>query len=597
MEFYVATDGNDRNPGTEDRPFATLVQARDSVRQVQADGPKRIIVRGGIYYDVRLVLGVEDSGLTIEAAEGETVILCGGKPVEEWEKEGEDFCAARLPGVKEGAWDFRLLLVNGRICPRARLPEKGRFKHLNQFKVRWLSTSGGWERKPTETELTTMKYNAKDIGTWVDANNAELTVFHKWDESFVGVKAIDHRTQTITFSDRISYPPGVFGVDSYVVWNLREGMHRPGQWVLDRTAGKLVYWPLEGEDISTLQAVVPTTESVIRNLGNKDRPVTGITVKGLRIQCTTTPLRPGGWAAAHYAGAVHGDHTRDCRFEELHICLVGGQGIFLRNSENPLVDGCEVRATGAGGIYCCGRGGIISNNHVHHVGEVFPSAIGIRVIGRNHIVRHNEIHNTSYCGIEGGSSGARIETNRIYDYMQVLHDGGAIYNSFNGVANPCKDVIIRRNVAFFKSAGPRAQSHAYYLDERSVDCVIEENLALNTSWPCHVHMTEDCTVRDNVFIDEEAATVSFPRSKGARFERNVVYALGQIGKRGENVVWKDNLFFSAKGEYESIPNDQIKADPLFVDWKNGNYNFKAGSPVVKLGIKPIEVSAVGGDLD
>ena len=84
--------------------------------------------------------------------------------------------------------------------------------------------------------------------------------------------------------------------------------------------------------------------------------------------------------------------------------------------------------------------------------------------------------------------------------MQVLNDGGAIYNSFNDVANPCEDVVIRRNVVFYQDACPRDGSHAYYLDERSVNCVIEENLAINTGWPCQLHMTQGCSLVNNIFI-------------------------------------------------------------------------------------------------
>ena len=54
--------------------------------------------------------------LTIEAAPGEKPILHGGRQVKGWEKDGEKFWAAKLPGVKERTWDFRVLVVGG--CPR-----------------------------------------------------------------------------------------------------------------------------------------------------------------------------------------------------------------------------------------------------------------------------------------------------------------------------------------------------------------------------------------------------------------------------------------------------------------------------------------------
>ena len=37
-DFFVATDGRDSNPGTPDRPFATLSRARDAVRELRKNG-------------------------------------------------------------------------------------------------------------------------------------------------------------------------------------------------------------------------------------------------------------------------------------------------------------------------------------------------------------------------------------------------------------------------------------------------------------------------------------------------------------------------------------------------------------------------------
>ena len=66
-----------------------------------------------------------------------------------------------MPQVKEGTWDFRALVVNDRLCPRARLPQTGRLTHETSFPVRWMSSAGGgWERKPTRQDLTTLQYKA-----------------------------------------------------------------------------------------------------------------------------------------------------------------------------------------------------------------------------------------------------------------------------------------------------------------------------------------------------------------------------------------------------------------------------------------------------
>jgi len=48
--FYIATNGNDSNPGTASAPFATLAKARDAVRKKVASGLTdnvRVLIRGG----------------------------------------------------------------------------------------------------------------------------------------------------------------------------------------------------------------------------------------------------------------------------------------------------------------------------------------------------------------------------------------------------------------------------------------------------------------------------------------------------------------------------------------------------------------------
>jgi len=49
-DFYIARDGNDRNPGTVHKPFATFVRAQQAVRELTKAGLKKdvlVLVRGG----------------------------------------------------------------------------------------------------------------------------------------------------------------------------------------------------------------------------------------------------------------------------------------------------------------------------------------------------------------------------------------------------------------------------------------------------------------------------------------------------------------------------------------------------------------------
>jgi hypothetical protein len=85
--LHVSPSGDDsKADGTAALPFATLTVARDSARAANAAAGQRVIdtvaVAAGRYVmQHELVLGAEDSGLTIEAAGDGPVVLSGGLPL------------------------------------------------------------------------------------------------------------------------------------------------------------------------------------------------------------------------------------------------------------------------------------------------------------------------------------------------------------------------------------------------------------------------------------------------------------------------------------------------------------------------------------
>ena len=61
--FHVAPTGNDLNPGTRSKPFATLERAREAVRMAGLGTARRVIVHGGSYeLRTTFTLGRLDSG-------------------------------------------------------------------------------------------------------------------------------------------------------------------------------------------------------------------------------------------------------------------------------------------------------------------------------------------------------------------------------------------------------------------------------------------------------------------------------------------------------------------------------------------------------
>jgi hypothetical protein len=563
------------------------------------------LVHGGAYYNAQVQLTAEDSGLTIENVPGETPVFYGGDLVTGWDAEGK-FQAARLPETSDGAsLAPRLLLVNGESRARARYPATNTFAHETRFEVPWMSsTGGGWKRKPTHEELTSLQYRGGDLGDWLETTNAEITVFHMWDESCVGVAGIDVVSQTLTLAPETGHPPGSFGVKKYVLWNIKEGMTYPGQWYHDRARQRIVYWPLPGEDMRRVAVVVPNRAVLFSIRGTRQQPARGITLRGLTLSGTTVPLVSGGFGAAKFDGAVSLSLTEDCVMDRLKIKGVAGHAIKGGGSlRNVRVENCEITDCGAGGVYVGGTKAIIRNNHISKVGRSYPSAIGIFQGGSECLVSHNEVHDCSYSAINYGGRSNLIEGNLLYDCMKVLHDGAAIY-VFGG-----KGTVLRGNLARdFTDQGGFGAS-AYYLDEQCSNCVVEGNVALRVNWPSHNHMATNNIIRDNLFIVEGDAKVTFPRSTGYTFARNVLYATGKIRFEGTNAVdtWSDNLLYSGKGRFECVtlnrysadgtvtnaPPNSVLADPQFMNRAHGDYRYRPGSPVLKLGLKPLDVSAAG----
>jgi hypothetical protein len=82
--YFVAPTGGDGNPGTLEKPFATIHRAQQAVRQK----PGTVWLRGGTYYlPEKLVFSAEDSGsqaapVIYQAYENEQPVISGGVRLE-----------------------------------------------------------------------------------------------------------------------------------------------------------------------------------------------------------------------------------------------------------------------------------------------------------------------------------------------------------------------------------------------------------------------------------------------------------------------------------------------------------------------------------
>ena len=83
-EFHVASKGDDANPGTLAKPFATLPRAQQAARKLAGREPVTVLVREGTYYlPETLIFSAEDSGtkaapVVYQAYPKEQAVISGG---------------------------------------------------------------------------------------------------------------------------------------------------------------------------------------------------------------------------------------------------------------------------------------------------------------------------------------------------------------------------------------------------------------------------------------------------------------------------------------------------------------------------------------
>ena len=129
----------------------------------------------------------------------------------------------------------------------------------------------------------------------------------------------------------------------------------------------------------------------------------------------------------------------------------------------------------------------------------------------------------------------------------------------------------------------------------------------------HQHYGRENTVRNNIFAFNQENQLMRTRAEphvSFFFEHNIVYfdqgrLLGSDWT-GDGFTMKGNVYFDTRSseisfagqsfaEWQSAGRDtgSVIADPLFVNAGNFDFRLLPGSPALKLGFQPIDLSSVG----
>jgi hypothetical protein len=482
VAYYVATTGNDSNPGTITQPLATVagVEAKLAANYLSncraQTAPIIVQFRRGTWYDQNIPLTHSGCSavapIVYENYPGETVVFSGGTRITNWINVGGSFWQTTLPA---STVNFESLYYNGQRRLRARLGSSTNGVVGEYFRI----------AAPVPGYYDRFYYNAADpISTsWSNyapaagnpcgqtpgpiALQGEIQVidFELWDVSRQRISCIDETKHIIylTGSTTSGYSHGYIAGHRYLIENVKDDLTVAGQWYLDRSvpgAWVLHYLANKGEQPNSNTVVIPQQTQVLTGSNLSFRSFVGLTFahdnyvvssKGYAgsqvesllpsaVQCvdcsnltfdTDTFTNTTGYALGlptDNKGSSTGNIVQNSAFYDL-----GGGGITL----GKIAGGPETDSN-------VPQFGTVQNNIFQGYGRTFPGAGAIALlIGHDMTFVHNDVNDGYNQGIMvcfpdttrmcAGAFNSHGAYNISASYNHVWNLGQGILNDFGGV--------------------------------------------------------------------------------------------------------------------------------------------------------------------
>lgn len=644
IAFYISPEGNDSQSGTSvDKPFATLQKAQDAIRTLKQEAelksPVTVYLLGGTHeLSEPFILTIEDSGtkecpITYRAYNDEKPIISGGKEIKgSWVQYTGNIMVCDVPEARDGKWKFRQLFLNGKRMDRARIPDRDQYYIV--------------EKTDQDIGRSAMKYKEGDIKKWKFLDEAEIVIFHAWNDSRLFISDVDEQERIVTFTGPIGRALRNSNsriANRYYIENVLEGLDQPGEWYLDSRTGRLYLHPTDDLGKSELRAPFVNQLVLLQGDMKGQQYVQYINFSGLTFSDVDYVLPKEGIPTIRDVGdiykpsAITFEGTRFCTFEDNCIRNVGTYALEVTGDANKIT-GNKIYNTGGGGIITRSYGkepNIISYNHIHDCGTVFYSAVGINVDDGGGEIAHNLVHDISQSGIYGRhwatetqeqerrnqSQTLRIEYNEIFRVMEQLNDGGGIFIRDS-------NVVIKNNLIhdIFSPHGYGSPGWGIYLGCETRYALVENNIVYRTTEGIHVwYSSRNNSIVNNIFIDSQDAVVksnnpSNRHHENIRFTRNIIYFTGSevytYLTDGEyslpavsdyNIYWNphecflqmavirglEGIDYFADWQKLNFEQHSLVMDPEFVNASEDDYSLKPNSPAFTIGFKPIDVSNVG----
>lgn len=634
--IYVATNGSDQNPGTMNKPFASLERARDAVRNLKQSrglppGGVTVQIRGGTYYLTRTFeLAEKDSGtkqspIVYRQYNNEEVRLLGGKEITGFSPVKNPAILARLDKAVQGKilqadlkalgiTDYGAIKTRGYAIQRPSAGLEFFFQNRPMTLARWPNKD--WSKiaaTPAGQNSGKFTYEGDRPRRWANADDIWLHGYWTWDwaDTYAKVKSINTQTREIMTQE----PQHVFGYKTgqrYYALNILEELDEPGEWYLDRKSGILYFWP--PAPLNQGKAVVSMLSTIIL-LNN----VSFATFQGISFECCR------GIAVEVRGGS--NNLIAGCTVRNIGTTAVNIDG----GSMNGIV-GCDIYQCGESGIRLSGgdrktltpAGNYAVNNQIHDYSLwVRTYQPGIAVYGVGNRISNNLIYNAPHIAIMLHGNDHTIEFNEIHHVCMETSDAGAFYM---GRDYSQRGNVIRYN--YFHELGSR-NVQAIYLDDFTSGTTVYGNVIYKAARGVLIGGGRDNTVRNNIFVEVKNAVyidargLNWAKTFFNGMDTTLTDGLAAINYKeppyslrypellklydknpalpeGNSIV--NNIAYEGKwlelldgvtDKIVKIEGNLFGVDPGFVDPKIKNFQLRKDSPAYKLGFKQIPMERIG----
>lgn len=644
--YFASPTGNDANPGTLERPFATLQRAQEAVHQKRSE----VFLRGGTYYlPAPLVFTAQDSGtkdkpVVFQNYQNENPVISGGIRLDHlnWQPFTNGILQAQVPADLQTEEIF----INGERQILARYPNfDPKAKYFDGFAAdaiskaraaRWANPVGGY-------------YHAMHPAFWGDftwritgkGTNGEPILEGGWQNNR---GAAAHR-------------------DVRFVENISEELDAPGEWFLYVKTHTLYFHPPAGLDLEAAVVEATRLRTLVEFRGDETNSVKWITLRGLvfrqaarTVMDNREPLMRSDWTI-YRGGAVFFNGAEDCSLTDSLVDQVGGNAIFVNNYNRRIaIRDTQIAKSGANGICFIGdpkaarsalfnyyqthkleeidrTPGPKSNNYpadclvedclIYLTGRVEKQTAGVEIdLAQNITVRHCSIYDMPRAGINIGDGcwgGHVIEFCDVFDTVKETGDHGS-FNSWGrdrfwrpnicevnvwvkqAPELPLLDVV--KPIVLANNRWRCNHGWDIDLDDGSSNYIITNNLCLNGGIKNREGFGR--VVENNVMVDNGYHPHVWYAECGDIFQRNIVWTAYQPanmhsppwGKEMDfNLVQQSSATTSAPAtqlqQQSGRDEHSIVADAQFVDPARGDYRVKDGSPALALGFVNFSMDRFG----